>query len=292
MIVGIRSCCRVSCCSSQSIHPTVLTQYKNDSSGGLLNTDILPEDEDLRDRFYEQASFWVIFLILLLIMGIVTRSVYYTIKPNRVLELLKRMSTGPLSETREGKGGNIEPVLFYYEPSQTGRDSSLKNKNSLKLRTKRAKKWFQHKITDNEVYEINDETNLARADQSEQILDARKLLSRQLSRLERSSDEANNLNQPTEEGGPASSELEMGICCDDCGGGGEADRWTVGQTTKQTSRRPSGTYSLSIEIPGPLPPSYQANMIVNSVWNSDINMQRLYRYTTIQGMIYPPGYVP
>ena len=78
----------------------------------------------------------------------------------------------------------------------------------------------------------------------------------------------------------------------DCGG--EADRQCKAgpAAAEQISRRPSGTYSLSIEIPGPLPPSYQANMIVNSVWNSDINMQRLYRYTTIQGMIYPPGYVP
>ena len=226
-------------------------------------------------------------------MGIVTRGVYFTIKPNRVLELLKRMSTGPLSETREGKGGNIEPVLFYYEPSKTGRDSGSENKNSFKYTRKKAKKWFQHKIADNAVYEIEDEKSLARADQSEQILDARKLLSRQLSGLERSCEEAIslNLNQPSEEGG-ARELLQLDIGCDDCGG--EADRQcqTGPAGAEQISRRPSGTYSLSIEIPGPLPPSYQANMIVNSVWNSDINMQRLYRYTTIQGMIYPPGYVP
>ena len=254
----------------------------------LLNTELLPEKEDLLNRFYEQASFWVIFLVLLLIMGIVTRSVYYTIKPNRVLELLRRMSTGPLSETREGKGGNIEPVLFYYEPGQSENDSTLKNKNSFKYTTKRAKKWFQHKIADNAVYEIHDEKSLAT--DSDQFLDARKLLRRQLSRLERSSYETNNLNQPTEEGA-LSHEVELDISCEDCGGGGECDRWGA-PPTQQTSRRPSGTYSLSIEIPGPLPPSYQPNMIVNSVWNSDINMQRLYRYTTIQGMIYPPGYVP
>ena len=172
----------MSCCYSSS--HTELTQDKNDSVPALLNTDILPENEDLLHRFYEQASFWVIFLVLLLIMGIVTRSVYYTIKPNRVLELLKRMSTGPLSETREGKEGNIEPVLFYYEPSQSESDSGVKNKNSFKYTTKRAKKWFQHKIADNVVYEIHDEKSLAT--ESDQILDARKLLTRQLSRLERS----------------------------------------------------------------------------------------------------------
>ena len=57
-------------------------------------------------------------MVLVLIMAIVVRSVYYSMKPNRVLELLRRMSTGPLSETREGKEGNIEPVLFYYEATQ------------------------------------------------------------------------------------------------------------------------------------------------------------------------------
>ena len=275
----------MSCCYSSS--PTELTQDKNVTVPALLNTDILPQNEALLHRFYEQASFWVIFLVLLLIMGIVTRSVYHSIKPNRVLELLKRMSTGPLSETREGKGGNIEPVVFYYEPSQSERDSTFKNKNGFKYKTKRAKKWFQHKITDNVVYEIHDEKSLAT--ESDQILDARKLLTRQLSRLERSSYEANNLNQPTEEG--LSREAQLDISCDDCGGECDRDRGP-GPTPQQTSRRPSGTYSLSIEIPGPLPPSYQPNMIVNSVWNSDVNMQRLYRYTTIQGMIYPPGYVP
>ena len=47
-----------------------------------------------------------------------------------------------------------------------------------------------------------------------------------------------------------------------------------------------------IDIPGPLSPCYQPTLVVTNVWNSNMSMQRLYRYTTMQGIIYPPGYVP
>ena len=62
------------------------------------------------------------------------KSVYHTIKPNRLVELLKRMSTGPLSETKQGQGGNIEPVLHYY--TQHDHNQNYKEANSKHIKGK------------------------------------------------------------------------------------------------------------------------------------------------------------
>ena len=282
---GVQTCCRVSCCQLNTTQSERNESLPSPPDTSLLDSDIQPAEGDLTDRFYQQASFWVLFMVLLLIMVIVARSIYYSIKPNRVLELLRRMSTGPLSETREGKEGNIEPVLFYYE--EVNQRKKFENKDSFKYKTLKAKKWFSHKIKENVVYELEDERKTVgnSGEEAEQIIDARKLLTRQLQRLERSCYEANNLNQPSE--GSHRREAQLELFVDGCEGDCQSQ-----SRTEQTSRRPSGTYSLSIDIPGPLAPSYQPNMVVSNVWNTNINMQRLYRYTTMQGIIYPPGYVP
>ena len=280
----------MSCCQDYSPPPRN-ESFTPDTDHHLLHTDSSQHNEDLIHRFYEQASFWVLFMVLVLIMAVVVRSIYYSVKPNRVLELLRRMSTGPLSETKEGKEGNIEPVLFYYEASQVKGGTLAENKDSFKYKTSQAKRWFQHKMKDNVVYEIQDEKKSVGGpgDLTDQILDARKLLARQLERLEKSCYDTNTLNQPTPRDTADHRDRDRRVellsegCEDDCQGDSR---------TNKASRRPSGTYSLSIEIPGPLAPSYKPNMLVNNVWNTDVNMQRLYRYTTMQGMIYPPGYVP
>ena len=47
-----------------------------------------------------------------------------------------------------------------------------------------------------------------------------------------------------------------------------------------------------ISIPDPLSPLYQPSQHVPRVWSSSHTTERLYRYTHIEGIIYPPGYIP
>ena len=56
--------------------------------------------------------------------------------------------------------------------------------------------------------------------------------------------------------------------------------------------RRSSLSPLSIPLPAPLPPSYQPALPVPRVWSKTHTTERLYRYTHIEGIIYPPGYVP
>ena len=259
---------------------------------------------------YQQASFWILFVVLILVMSIVIRSVYLTIRPSRLVELLKRMSTGPLSETKQGPEGNIEPVLHYYnnlDPDlELNNNAELQSQDKIKQQTKKAKKWIQQKMKENKVQKLCEDSEsqcVTESEAYEQVLDARKLLTRQLAKLEKSSESfelENSLNRPT----LPKQTTEKSETFNDVGAILQEKRDGVEETNEdeeddspqldypQESRRPSSSYDLSIPIPGPLTPSYQPNLVVSNVWSSNMSMQRLYRYTTMQGIIYPPGYVP
>ena len=47
-----------------------------------------------------------------------------------------------------------------------------------------------------------------------------------------------------------------------------------------------------ISVPKPLPPLYQPGQSVPRVWSRDHATERLYRYRHIEGIVYPPGYLP
>ena len=311
--VDITPCCQVSCCfnttdidSSDDVIDRKDELIMSDEKDffqyhdrRIINSEVF-HDYDPIGPIYQQASFWVLFIVLILVIGIVIRSVYFTIKPNRLVDLLKRMSTGPLSETKQGPEGNIEPVLHYYNPDVINQDfSEVQNKNMI-FQTTKARKWIRSKIKDNKVHKMSergDNSYYTESGNPEQILDAKKLLSKQLAKLEKSVDRIeNNLNRPTSSSSRDNEEtlssnikgFEVILAEDDYG----KDDTKTSIKPQAASRRPSSSYALSIDIPGPLTPSYQPNLVVNNVWNTNMNMQRLYRYTTMQGCIYPPGYVP
>ena len=204
---------------------------------------------------------------------------------------------------------------------------SLNIINSLTVgQTKKAGKWLKDRIKDNRVYKISSESDPESSLESEyyqQILDARKLLTRQLAKLEKSDqnpDHENNLNKPT------TSDTEDDKICDNFDPILEEDEDNKNENTSDnkygdhvndiqvltnqrpvsqnltnesrvseqlTNQRPAArSRDHVIDIPGPLAPCYQPTLVVTNVWNSNMSMQRLYRYTTMQGIIYPPGYVP
>ena len=277
--------------------------FLQESNRRIITNEIFQDyDYEPIGPVYEQASFWVLFTVMILVIGIVIRSVYHTVKPNRLVELLRRMSTGPLSETKQGPEGNIEPVLHYYS-LDTGpqlRDSEQLQPGQLRDHTQRARRWLRSKIPDNKVRRLGleDKARLggpgggAEAELAhEQMLDARRLLTRQLARLEKSGGaaldaaRAHNLNRPTlPPPDPGEAILETVSTASE-----------VTSPASASSARPAALCPAgSIPVPGwgPLVPSYQPSLVVSGVWSSGLSMQRLYRYTTMQGVIYPPGYVP
>ena len=277
--------------------------FLQESNRRIITNEIFQDyDYEPIGPVYEQASFWVLFTVMILVIGIVIRSVYHTVKPNRLVELLRRMSTGPLSETKQGPEGNIEPVLHYYS-LDTGhqlRDSEQLQPGQLRDHTQRARRWLRSKIPDNKVRRLGleDKARLggpgggAEAELAhEQMLDARRLLTRQLARLEKSGGaaleaaRAQNLNRPTlPPPDPGEAILETVTTASE-----------VASPASASSARPAAMCAAgSVPVPGwgPLVPSYQPSLVVSSVWSSGLSMQRLYRYTTMQGVIYPPGYVP
>ena len=141
---------------------------------------------------------------------------------------------------------------------------------------------------------------MTESEANEQVLDARKLLTRQLAKLEKSSESFeldNSLNRPTLPRQPSEKPInDVEATLQEKQEGVEENKEDQEEDDHlqypQESRRPSSSYDLSIPIPGPLTPCYQPNLVVSNVWSSNMSMQRLYRYTTMQGIIYPPGYVP
>ena len=321
LFVGISRCCEFEyCCLNPNStefqnfnstdyseeEPFIISKPRPPSRGLIPNQYEYDYNYNPVGPVYEQASFWVLFVVLILVLSIVIRSVYLTIKPSRLVELLKRMSTGPLSETKQGPEGNIEPVLHYYNPNTDMElPDELQSQEMIKHQTKKAKKWIRQKMKDNKVHKLcEDEEShcVTESETYEQILDARKLLTRQLAKLEKSSEIVeldNSLNRPT-----SKVDISKKDYCDHF----EAilqekldglEEEEEGDTSDvhalqhpPESRRPSSSYDLAIAIPGPLTPCYQPNLVVSNVWSTNMNMQRLYRYTTMQGIIYPPGYVP
>ena len=49
--------------------------------------------------------------------------------------------------------------------------------------------------------------------------------------------------------------------------------------------------NLSISIPQPLAPAYHPSRMVTQVWDGRHQVQQLYRYTSFDRLVYPPGYI-
>ena len=48
---------------------------------------------------------------------------------------------------------------------------------------------------------------------------------------------------------------------------------------------------LSIPIPAPLSPAYHPGRMVTQVWDGRHQVEQLYRYTSFDRLVYPPGYI-
>ena len=67
----------------------------------------------------------------------------------------------------------------------------LQSQEKIKQQTKKAKKWIQQKIKENKVQNLCEDAEsqcVTESEANEQVLDARKLLTRQLAKLEKSSE--------------------------------------------------------------------------------------------------------
>ena len=64
------------------------------------------------------------------------------------------------------------------------------------------------------------------------------------------------------------------------------------EVTGETHIPPTQSPSPVIPIAAPLLPLYQPGQAVPQVWSRNHSSERLYRYRHIEGIIYPPGYLP
>ena len=50
-------------------------------------------------------------------------------------------------------------------------------------------------------------------------------------------------------------------------------------------------FDRSISIPQPLAPAYHPSKVVTQVWDGRHQVEQLYRYTSFDRLVYPPGYI-
>ena len=257
-------------------------------------------------------------MIVFLIMTFL-KSVYTVVMPPKVVRILKEMSKGPFNTAKEGEGGSIEPVVHYFAPNAQPRKS-----NKLSERTVKAKEWIRDKIPSDDLVElfqapsINAEAEHESLKSNSQILDSQRLLTLHLESLKKSNNKKSNKNvpilfdycencnqdrksktknpqtpddEPDKESQQAKGDITDSLlqqteahCCNSI--------ITYDPPPKSDMTRRASTPPLSIPLPTPLPPSYQPALPVPRVWSKTHTTERLYRYTHIEGIIYPPGYVP
>ena len=324
---GIEKCCRVSCCYEDYVFNSTTTtetaetpygwSYDNNYKTNLDGIDT--DDEPL----YKQPSFWILNIMIAFLIMTFMKSVYTVVMPPKIVRILQEMSKGPFNTAKEGSGGSIEPVVHYFVPNAQDRGS-----NKLIEKTVKAQEWIRDRLPSDNLVElfqtpsINAEAEHESLQSNSQMLDAQRLLTLHLENLKKSNskqsnkqipilfDYCENCNQdskprttshaksphtpdddPDEESEESKDNITDSLlqqtdshCCNSL--------ITYDQPSIPDIPRSASTAPLSISLPTPLPPSYQPALPVPRVWSKTHTTERLYRYTHIEGIIYPPGYVP
>ena len=185
------------------------------------------------------------------------------------------MSDKPYNTVKSTTAGTIKPVVHYFTPTnQHQRSKITKNLKKMKF-------WLKSKLLDEDIVdELNYSFVKAESEHEvkvteKQILDAEDLLSSQRECLD------NESKSKKEEKQIISDSLDSNDRQDN------SEDFYQHYVDKSRSRP-----SPNISLPSPLPPLYQPGQQVPGVWSANHTTERLYRYTHIEGIIYPPGYVP
>ena len=201
--------------------------------------------------------------------------------PPMVVRLLRSMSNKPFNTAKKNSHGFIEPVVHYFAPEK--QKDKLDN---IVDKVEKTKNWLSSKLNPDHVDVINvpaleAESEYENKVSNKQILDAEYLLTKQLESLEKDPTRMKSSQIISKISDPVLEVEEVGSCR-----GTKLKNPTAAAGSSSTKPNPE------ISIPDPLHPLYQPSQHVPRVWSSSHTTERLYRYTHIEGIIYPPGYIP
>ena len=203
---------------------------------------------------------WALSILVLCSLISIMRNICLSMQVSPIVKKLEKYSKGPMQTTAVNKDGTIVPAVNYYEKEKAkeimrrrGKRSRRRQKQRERRRRKRERRMMNRVI------------------QEEDFADSMKLLEMQIGQLEDENDEKiiqNNVSKIEIEELPEILLSPVG------------------------SRRPSQLLDYSItHCSSPLHPSYLPSRPVSVLWSSTHTTERLYRYTHIERMVYPPGYV-
>jgi len=254
---GVRSCCTGPCCMPE---PSATSDLSNETS-----LDLLPELEVKEPEYGSLYSpqLWTGFsggIVLLLAVFLIVQNIAILLKKrwrkNRILPLLEQESSGPFATTVIGEQGFVIPKVVYNptEPD-VGPDAGLGGGEIVTIR------------------------KFAEAKQSQEIISAMELIEE--------SDHKIIGNGKSNKKGSKSKSSEKAW-----------DAKIVDKKPAEALIGPpagldwqKGRREESIQLPPPLAPPYHHHRKVSQVWDDDHEVQELYRYTSFDRLVYPPGYV-
>ena len=225
------------------------------------------------------ASLWTVSILSLCCFITLLRNICLAIKPPAMLTRLKKYSNGPIQSTDRTKDGTIVPMVNYFEKEKAkaimkkrGKRSKRRERQRERRRRKRERRMMNRNI------------------QEEDYLDSMKLLEMQMTQLDDEDDD--KIIQC--KGEKTSKDLSM-LYVKQLPDNLLSPVVTTFQARRMSLLCSSRRFSLevsTIPYPSPLSPSYLPNRPVSVIWSSTHRTESLYRYTHIERVVYPPGYIP
>jgi len=290
---GIIRCCDRTCCEPNTVSSPVELSKKNSS---LTFLEELPSQE--RNSIYS-PQLWtgviVLFLALVLFIQNIVIIIKKRWKKNKILPLLQQQSSGPYSTTAVGPRGFVIPKVVY-NPSPpfttTTTNIPFLGSNQRKfVQTRQSQEILgamdiledidpDTKIIGNEP---NDVKGTSRQTSGKQSRAETSLTSEEVqTETETSFEEDNESERITLSRNTSINENES-----------VSENVSVsGDVTENVPQNVSNhKKDLIIPLPDPLVPPYHHHRRVSLVWDDDHQVQSLYRYTSLDRLVYPPGYV-
>ena len=222
------------------------------------------------------ASIWSLGILSLCCIITLIRNICLALRPPAMFASLKTSSTGPIQSTARTKDGTIVPVVNYFEEEKAkkimkkrGKRSRRRERQRERRRRKRERRMMNRNV------------------QEEDYADSMKLLEMQMLELEEEDEDEKIIECRCSDLSDQYNLLQVTNLPDILLSPTAATYQDRRLSTLSTTRRKSSAVGLS----PPLIPPYLPSRPVSVLWSSTHNTDSLYRYTHMERVVYPPGYV-
>ena len=249
-------------------------------------------EEDITEEYSETSStqhylyamklgsIWALSILSLCFLITLLRNICLALKPPAMLTKLKKSANGPIQSTAQNKDGTIVPVVNYFEEEKAktimkkrGKRSKRRERQRERRRRKRERRMMNRNI------------------QEEDYTDSMKLLELQIIQLEEK-DEEKIIQSKFQRTSDETKMLQVKQLPDILLSPTAASYQSRRLLSLSSTRRLSNVEVSSLSCPSPLIPSYLPSRPVSALWSSTHTTDNLYRYTHMERIVYPPGYVP